>query len=225
LELEGEWIVKALKKIFKWAGNVALILLVALAILSVFSFIKSKSTENYIPGIGNYKFLAVLSGSMSPAFNTYDMIIDRQINIENLKKGDVITSWIGDSLVTHRITQVIKKDNNLSFKTKGDANNVEDENEILAKDIVGIYVFHIPYMGLIMSKIRGPLGIGIVWTVFAFIAFNEIFSEIIKSKKNKKVSLNKNLKEDETEEINPFMEDNAPCKHSIGNPNSGYISE
>lgn len=209
---------KILKKVFRWIGNVGLVLLVALAILSIYSFVKSKSTENYIPGVGGYKFLAVLSGSMNPTFNTYDMIIDKQINTESLTKGDVITSWVGDSLVTHRITQVIKNGNDISFKTKGDANNVEDEGEISAKNVIGRYVFHIPYLGLIMSKIRGPLGIGVVWAVFIFIALNEIFSEIFKAKITKKI------REKKTDGENPSANDLSAFNHITSNSKSGYIS-
>lgn len=216
---------RVFKKILKWLGNVALVLLVAVAILSMISFVKSKKTANYIPGIGSYKFLAVLSGSMSPTFKTYDMIIDKQVNTESLNSGDVITSWIDGSLVTHRITQVIKKDNNLSFKTKGDANNVEDEREVLAKDVVGKYILHIPYMGLVMSKIRGPLGIGLVWALFIFIAINEIISEIIKSKKNKKESVIIKLNENEVEDIDSSTKEIGVFQHTKSNPSSGYISD
>lgn len=208
---------KILKKVFRWIVNVGLVLLVALAILSVYSFVKSKSTENYIPGVAGYKFLAVLSGSMNPTFNTYDMIIDKQINTESLKKDDVITSWVGDSLVTHRITQVIKNGNDISFKTKGDANNVEDEGEISAKNVIGKYVFHIPYLGLIMSKIRGPLGIGVVWAVFIFIALNEILTEIFKAKTKK-------AKENETDIENSSVTDLSGFNHITSNSKSGYIS-
>jgi signal peptidase len=211
-------VMKTFKRVFRWIGNVGLVLLVALAILSVYSFVKSKSTENYIPGVGGYKFLAVLSGSMNPTFNTYDMIIDKQTNSESLKSGDVITSWIGDSLVTHRITQVIKNGNDISFKTKGDANNVEDEGVISAKNVIGKYVFHIPYLGLVMSKIRGPLGIGVVWAVFIFIALNEILSEIFKAKKTKKV------KEKEADGEDTSTADPTAFNHIIGNSESGYIS-
>lgn len=176
---------KMAKLMFKWIGNAALAVLVAVAVLSVVSFVRSKGTENYIPGIGPYKFLAVLSGSMSPTFNTYDMIVDKQISTETLKQGDVITSWIDNSLVTHRIAEVIKRDGNTFFRTKGDANNVEDEREIPSKDVVGKLLFHIPYLGLVMSKIRGPIGIGVVWAIFVYIAITEILSEVRKSKKKK----------------------------------------
>ena len=174
-----------MKILFKWVGNLCLCILVVIAIISIVSFIKSKSTKNYIPGIGSYKFLAVLSGSMSPTFNTYDMIVDKQVNTGELKEGDVITSRIEDVLVTHRITKVFTKDGDTFFNTKGDANNVEDDRVIAAKDVVGKYILHIPYMGLVMSKIRGPLGIGVMWAIFIFIAINEILVELNNSKKKK----------------------------------------
>lgn len=162
-----------MKTFFKWVGNVLLILLVVLAVLSGISFIKSKKNPNSVPAIGPYKFMAVLSGSMSPTFNVYDMIIDKKADTNKLNKGDVITYWSGDVLVTHRVVEVREKDNKRVFKTKGDANNVEDDQLVEASNIEGIYLFRIPYMGLVVSKLRGPIGLAIVWILLIYVVFSE----------------------------------------------------
>lgn len=174
---------KTIKTIFRWLGDIVLCMLVITAVFSVFSFVQSKRNSNYIPGIGPYKFMAVLSGSMSPTFNVYDMIVDKTVNPNDLRIGDVITMSEGNALVTHRIVKIEEKDGKKYFITRGDANNVEDQSLVTIEQVQAKYLFRIPYIGLILSKIRGPIGIGIVWAVFIFFAMAEIIPEILKVKK------------------------------------------
>lgn len=174
---------KTIKTILKWFGDILLCVLITTAVFSVFSFVKSKQNSDYIPGMGPYKFMAVLSGSMSPTFNVYDLIVDKEINPNDLREGDVITIREGDALVTHRIVKIEEKDSKKSFITRGDANNVEDQSPVTSEQVEGKYQFRIPYMGLILRKIRGPIGIGIVWSAFIFFAMLELIPEFSKGKK------------------------------------------
>lgn len=174
-----------MKKVFKWIGNVLLGILVIIAIISVITLINSKRTKDPIPTIGNYKFMAVLSNSMNPTFRVYDMIIDKKVPEGELKKGDVISFKEGESIVTHRIVEVQQKDGKSLYKTKGDANNVEDERIVPYEDVVAKYVVSIPYMGLIVSQIKGPIGIGLIWLIFMYIIIKEVLEEV-KSKKQQK---------------------------------------
>ncbi len=72
----------------------------------------------------------VSTGSMEDNIHIGDYILI--YTKDDYKVGDVVTFRNGNYLVTHRI---IRKDNN-NYITKGDANNMEDE-EIFKKDIVG----------------------------------------------------------------------------------------
>lgn len=173
---------KKCKTFVRWIGNILLALLVMLAIVSVVVFFNSKRTKDPIPTVGNIKFLSVLSNSMSPTFKVYDLIIDKKVPTEQLKKGDAITFKDGESIVTHRIVDIQNKDNKILFKTKGDANNVEDENLVPAENVVAKYFFRIPYMGLVITKIKGPVGIAIVWIIFMYIVIKEVWSELKKNK-------------------------------------------
>lgn len=194
---------KKVKIFFRWVGNVLLGLLVIMAIISVVVFINSKRTNDPIPTVGNIKMLSVLSNSMSPTFKVYDLIIDKKVPTEQLKKGDAITFREGDAIVTHRIVDIQNKDSKILYKTKGDANNVEDENLVPAENVVAKYLFRIPYMGLIITKIKGPLGIAIVWLIFMYIIIKEVWSEL---KKNKlKAAEDKNL--DKPEIIEDIKQD------------------
>lgn len=167
-----------MKTFFKWFGNGVLAIILICAVLSVFSFIRAKQNPNTVPSIGNYKMMSVLSGSMSPIFNAYDMIVDKKIEPENLKKGDVITFRVDNkTLVTHRIVDIQSQNGKISYKTRGDANNVEDQMLVDVSQIEGTYLFRIPYGGLIMEKLKGPIGIGIVWLLLMYVIFAEFFGK------------------------------------------------
>ena len=45
----------------------------------------------------------------------------------------------GLSVVTHRVVEIVQENGSLSFRTKGDANNVEDKTPVPAENLVGIY--------------------------------------------------------------------------------------
>lgn len=161
-----------MKTVHKWLENLIVITIVICAVLCAVSIIRSRGNPNTLPSIGPYKFMAVLSGSMSPTFNVYDLIMDKKVSPNNLKKGDVITFW-GDNntLITHRIVDIQIQNGKTAYKTRGDANNVEDERLTDASKVEGTYIFKIPYGGLVVTRLKGPLGIVIVWLLFVYMLF------------------------------------------------------
>ncbi|MCI5902050.1 MAG: signal peptidase I [Blautia sp.] len=101
-------------------------------------------------GFGRLKCYTVLSGSMEPEYPTGCLIFVKPAGKQNLKEGDVITFRRGDMIVTHRITEVFTKENNSSevlFRTKGDANDTEDEGIVKREDVIGVPVWKIPGLG------------------------------------------------------------------------------
>ncbi|EOD01703.1 signal peptidase I [Caldisalinibacter kiritimatiensis] len=147
------------KKIAKWIGNIILVLLVIVVISTFYSNIKHKNNPNYIPSILGYKPMSVLTGSMRPVLEPGDMIVAKEIDPTKIKVGDVITYKVSEStLVTHRVIEIIKKDNKIMFKTQGDANNVEDSKLVSTDQVVGVLAFNIPKGGYIANFIRSPKG-------------------------------------------------------------------
>jgi signal peptidase I len=73
--------------------------------------------------------------------------------MKRFKKGDVITFKINENtLVTHRITEVIKNPTIVMYKTKGDNNKSPDVNPVISDNVVAEYKgFTIPYLGYIIS--------------------------------------------------------------------------
>jgi signal peptidase len=89
------------------------------------------------------------------------------------------------------------KDGKTAYRTRGDANNVTDDKLVDPSEVEGTYMFRIPYIGLVVSKLKGPIGLVVVWAVFMYVIFLEFFFK----KKEKKTaseaqkSDNKNVSE------------------------------
>lgn len=111
--------------------------------LIIQSLIKTSETPNFF-GIKTY---VIISGSMEPNLQIGDIVIVKKIEQEELKSGDVISYRQGQSVITHRIAEVIEKDGKVQYKTKGDNNNVEDSGSISYEMIEGKVVKHISKLG------------------------------------------------------------------------------
>ena len=103
---------------------------------------------------GQGKFLVVLSGSMSPAVNTGDLIFISRTEPNLVKSGDIIAFSKDGGIVTHRVVDVTENDGNVMFKTKGDANEDPDLMAIASPTLVGKYVFGIPFVGRFVTFVR-----------------------------------------------------------------------
>jgi signal peptidase len=100
---------------------------------------------------GEERILIVLSGSMTPLMLPGDMIVIKDVSPENLNPEDVMafqyTQPDGSKVfVTHRIVSIEEGDERI-FKTKGDANEEEDDFFVPASDLVGKLIFVIPFAG------------------------------------------------------------------------------
>ena len=100
-----------------------------------------------IPTIMGYGFMRTLTGSMEPAIPVHSFIVVDTDNSQAYQVGDIITFHSSDdalegSLNTHRIVAVEDAaDGTPVYRTKGDANPVEDAAPVPAADVVGRVVF------------------------------------------------------------------------------------
>ena len=118
-------------------------------------------------GAGTY---VVQSGSMEPVYHTGSLLFEKKVDVNTLKEGDVITYSIADDLAaTHRIVEVIAGDNKahpdaatgmvgsaLLFVTKGDANDEVDALPVDSRNVIGVPVFQIPYLGYVIDLAKKP---------------------------------------------------------------------
>lgn len=154
---------------------------IVIAIVFIFMVISILSNL----GLLGYKFYDVLTGSMSPTINPGSLIIVKEIDDSEVKEGDVITfkGTSTSNLTTHRVVEVIEKDNNIKFQTKGDANDVLDPMLVDGNLLVGKVVFNVPYMGKVMSFIN-QYRVIIVILIIAYLCFGTFYkgAKAIKNK-------------------------------------------
>ena len=172
-----------IKKVFKQIGSISFI---AFVVISLSYAIFAKITERQM--VFNSKSLAVASGSMSykNEVNTYLDDIDNQIQTfdliwvdkvesqEDLQKYDVIAYRNeSNTIIIHRIINIIEKDGTKYFYTRGDANNMTDTFVSTFNDIVGIYNNkRIPLVGMFILFLKSYVGIatfiGVVYYVYLY---------------------------------------------------------
>lgn len=103
--------------------------------------------------------------------------------------NDVIAFKNGNVTVTHRIVNIETKDNNIFYKTQGDANNTPDDKLINNDQISGKAFYHIPYLGefIVFLKTLPGFLIFIVFPALIYIIFEiiNIKKEMTKEIENK----------------------------------------
>jgi signal peptidase len=100
----------------------------------------------------------VLSSSMAPAIHAGDAVVVADVPAEKIETGDVITyrtpgdtGEAGVNRVTHRVVEIVEKDGQRHFRTKGDANEEPDSTLVPAENVIGENVLTIPLIGHVVS--------------------------------------------------------------------------
>lgn len=131
------------RKALTLLGAALCVILIPILVINLTLIIKSYTNTEEVPTLGGYCPLIVLTGSMEPEISSGDLIICHAIEPSEVKTGDVISFFDpegnGLSVVTHRVVEIVQENGGLSFRTKGDANNVEDKTPVPAENLVGIY--------------------------------------------------------------------------------------
>lgn len=138
-------------KVLSVIGAVLCVILIPILIVNVTLIAKSYINKNEVPSFAGLTPMIVLSNSMQPEIDSGDLIICKITDATDVKVGDVISFFdpmsTSQSVVTHRVVEVIKDDDKLFFKTKGDNNSAEDSALVTADKLVGVYNKRIPNAG------------------------------------------------------------------------------
>ncbi len=194
---------KAIRGTCKFITTLAVLFIVAFAVMVV--GIKLLGFDVYI----------VLSPSMEPEIKTGSVIYTQDAVVSELEKGDIITFNIGGGkTATHRIEEVKGSGDNVSFVTKGDANDNIDGTEVKGSDVVGECVFWVPYLGFLVDFIQSKIGMYVSIGVVAFIIIlmmlpDILFGEEEKAKKKKKGKSNSDVESNEGDGESAAVGDSA----------------
>lgn len=159
---------KTVKKVWNFIDGVLITVVILLAVALV--GVRLVGLEPYV----------VLSGSMEPTYHTGSVIYVKETEASQLRVGDAITFSLGeDTVATHRIVGVETQNGQTAYRTKGDANDVEDGASVLASQVLGKPVFSIPYLGYLASYIQGEAGKYVLLSVGAFLLLMIILPDMI----------------------------------------------
>ena len=127
-----------------------------------------------VPGvIGADASYVVLSGSMEPEISSGDAVIVKSVDPADIESGDVITFVrAGESTpVTHRVVEVVDSEEDLAFRTKGDANDAPDPAPVPAENVTGEVWIVLPYVGhvVMFANTSGGMALLVGLPVVAFV--------------------------------------------------------
>lgn len=207
---------KTVKKICTVAFSVLLWAIILVAALFAFTTLATRDSSK-VANLAGFTPMTVLTDSMAPTFNSGDLIVIKTCKPENLKEGDIITfhTIIQNeyALNTHRISKIETYDGGFRrYVTKGDNNFVEDTHTISDGDIVGKYVFKIPFFGKVMEFLASSIGflIIIVLPMLAFFIY-QVYHLIMVSL-NLKKTIAEEAGADEADAAKKAAEDAAKAK-------------
>ena len=151
-----------LKKIWNVVSTILVVLMVLCAVFLMGSRM-----------IG-FRCFNVISPSMTPIYNVGDLIYVKEVDPTTIKEGDVITFIVNEDLVigTHRVIRVDAEKKH--FYTKGDANDIEDQDPVHFNNVIGVPQFAIPKLGYVSDFVQNPpgmyitvaLGVALILIVF-----------------------------------------------------------
>ena len=145
-----------------------------------------------------FNAFVVLSGSMLPEIQVYDVVITKKVDAKSLKEGDVITFASSDTrflntIITHRIIKknYDSKTGGYTFQTQGDNNNVADSALVQPNNIYGKVILKIPKLGYLQEFLASDGG----WILVILLPCLIVISyDIVKLSKKLRGKKYKNIK-------------------------------
>ena len=151
------------QKVLTIVGIILCLILLPMLIINLTLIAKSYIHADEVPSVGGKFPMIVLTDSMYPVIESGDLIICNTAEAEEIAEGDVISFYDpmgnGTSVVTHRVLEIVTEDGALSFRTKGDNNNAEDQVLVPADSLIGIYQTRIPKVGHVAMFMQTTTGL------------------------------------------------------------------
>lgn len=152
-------------------------------ILIIFLFVIISTRLLRINFIG-YQIYTVLTDSMEPTIPTYSLVLSKTISEEvEIEPNTIITFHADrfgeDILLTHYFRKTQEEDGVTYYRTQPEGKDINDEGtydnyETTREDIVGRYVFHVPYLGKIFLFLKSPFGFVMYGELFVIYLVNKL---------------------------------------------------
>lgn len=139
-------------KALKIIGNILYVLLFIIVLLMLIVVILQRVSDNSI-SLGGYRLFTVATGSMEPEYNVGDILLSRQVDIDEIEVGDDVVyrgkeGSFKDKIVTHRVISIREENGEKKFTTQGIANTEEDP-EIDSSQIYGKVIYKVKTLSFI----------------------------------------------------------------------------
>lgn len=172
---------QVINSILKWLSTLILVILVIIGLTLIAIFVSGKiaQSKGKTPPISLY---TIISPSMTPNINVYDVVVVKTTDTSALQVGDVISFYSNNvyfdgTPITHRIVEKYNTEEGISYRTKGDANAVVDNDYVYEQNIVGKVIFKIPALGRVQFFLASQGG----WFIAIFIPALAVISyDIVK---------------------------------------------
>lgn len=106
-------------------------------------------------GIFRFYPSVIATGSMEPYMNVGDVIILDKSNVDTINNGDIIQFKREDISISHRVIEILEKDGEKLYRTKGDNNSASDLELVYSNQIKGKVVATVPKVGWITLLLKG----------------------------------------------------------------------
>lgn len=138
---------------------------IVLAVFTASTMLKASTSaqEKTVQSFFGRYFFVVLSGSMEEEFPVGSLIITKEVDVQTIEEGDIISfvsidPYYIDEVVSHKIRSVIEYEGELAFETYGTTTGISDSYPALASKVLGEYQATIPYIGNAIVFVQGEYG-------------------------------------------------------------------
>lgn len=167
------------RPLFKKLGKIIFLTCVGLVSLcTAISVVFPKAYETIIP----YRFHCVLTNSMEPTIPTNSLVLVKAWNDPTqIKRGHIIVFWatrFGEKMVImHRFSHTQwDEEGELIYRTHPEQSSTLDIYATKGEDILGVYVWHIPYAGKLILFLKSPFGLVWLCQILTILLINTLLS-------------------------------------------------
>ena len=170
-------------------------ILIICAVFLAYYFVAMKlyiaKGDKYKPFFSVY---TIVSPSMVPTINVYDIIINKAVNKPaDVQKEDIITftstGVLSNGLtVTHRVKDILidEQTNEYEYVTKGDNNLIKDDTPAKYSNLIGKVILRFPGLGKVQAFVGSKFGWLVVVIIPALIIIIQDVLKLIKVTRYKK---------------------------------------
>lgn len=161
-------------------------IIVTLFILIIIGIIITQRIFNNNVSVLGYRIFTVATGSMEPEYKVMDILFVKESKESQIKVGDDVV-YLGKGgtfdgkVITHRVIEIEKENDIVSFHTKGIANDIEDPI-VYYDQIYGKVIYKGVVLSFVNKIINNPIGFYLLIVIPVAIL---ITLEIIDRKKEK----------------------------------------